>query len=163
MKGIYCIINLYTKERYIGLSSNIIKRKAEHYNDLKNNNHYNSHLQKSYNKYGKRNFKFLIIDSNKNYTIKDLSTLEILYISKYNSYKNGYNQTLGGQLGVKGLKHTKNTKIKITINNFKNKKIKINNVIYNSISEAKRSGIKTGRNLISQYCNDPLNKMYNFL
>ena len=59
--GIYCIENLKNGKRYIGQSVNLEKRKYEHFLALKGNNHFNSHLQNAYNKYGKNNFKFRIL------------------------------------------------------------------------------------------------------
>ena len=60
-KGIYCIINIYNNKIYIGQSSNILKRKKEHFITLKNGYHKNIHLQRAYNKYGKNNFIFKVL------------------------------------------------------------------------------------------------------
>ncbi len=60
-KGIYCIINIYNNKIYIGQSSNILKRKKEHFRTLKNGYHKNTHLQRAYNKYGKNNFIFKVL------------------------------------------------------------------------------------------------------
>lgn len=56
--GIYQIVNLVNGKRYIGSSDNLRKRKYNHFNRLKRGKHDNSYLQRSYNKYGKENFKF---------------------------------------------------------------------------------------------------------
>lgn len=42
-----------------------------------------------------------------------LNTLEVAYIKFYDSYKNGYNSSLGGE-GTLGFKHSKETKIKMS-------------------------------------------------
>lgn len=47
---IYFIKNLKTKYVYIGSTSHYQVRKDEHFEMLNNNNHYNSRLQKAYNK-----------------------------------------------------------------------------------------------------------------
>jgi group I intron endonuclease len=60
--GIYKIMNIITEHVYIGSSINIKARLASHASALKNNNHYNSHLQRSWNKYGKENFSTEIIE-----------------------------------------------------------------------------------------------------
>lgn len=60
--GIYCIYNLINKKQYIGSSINLKKRKAKHLSTLKNNTHDNDYLQKSYNKYGSKNFLFVILE-----------------------------------------------------------------------------------------------------
>ena len=56
--GIYKITNITNNKFYIGQSTDLSKRKSDHFYTLKNNCHCNFHLQSSYNKYGKKNFKF---------------------------------------------------------------------------------------------------------
>ena len=55
--------------------------------------------------------------------LKELNELESYYIEKYNSFKNGYNMTLGGE-GVRGIVFDENTKSKIreTLKKFYNNK-----------------------------------------
>lgn len=60
--GIYAITNIQTQKKYIGSSKNIEYRIYEHFSRLKNNSHRNSHLQNSYNKYGKKMFKWDILE-----------------------------------------------------------------------------------------------------
>lgn len=60
--GIYAIINVINGKKYIGQSSNLEKRKAIHFCSLDGNYHANRHLQNSYNKYGKENFEFKILE-----------------------------------------------------------------------------------------------------
>ena len=60
--GIYIITNLLNKKVYIGQSKNIYRRGILHRFQLNNNNHCNSHLQRSFNKYGKDNFSFEVIE-----------------------------------------------------------------------------------------------------
>lgn len=77
----------------------------------KNSSKYNYILYRAIRKYGKNNFKWEIIY--KNIPYNKLSDLEIKTIKKYNSYKNGYNQTLGGE-GTIGFKHSNKTKKKLS-------------------------------------------------
>ena len=99
MKGyIYFIINQVTLERYVGKTTNFTRRKNEHFEQLRNNNHINKKLQSSFNKYGEENFviqKISYDDSTK----EELNEQEIYYINKYDSFYNGFNLTLGGDGG----------------------------------------------------------------
>jgi group I intron endonuclease len=59
--GIYQIVNIINGKRYIGSAVNLRGRKVRHFANLKGGYHENNHLQKSYNKYKKENFKFEIL------------------------------------------------------------------------------------------------------
>ena len=96
MKGyiyrIYCEKN---QQSYIGQTTNLSQRKKTHFDKLERNNHPNPKLQNSYNKYGKdaflwQSWEFEITDR------LELDLLEINYISKFNSFENGFNLTPGG-------------------------------------------------------------------
>ena len=54
---------------------------------------YNYLLSRAFRKYGIENFSFEILEE---CSKEDLDDREIYYISKYDSYFNGYNQTTGG-------------------------------------------------------------------
>ena len=60
---------------------------------LKKNYHHNIHLQNAWNKYGEENFEFSIIEE---CHMDQLDQREIYWISKLNSYEDGYNLTSGG-------------------------------------------------------------------
>ncbi len=60
--GIYKIENLISKKSYIGQSKDIEVRWCTHRNNLNKSKHRNGHLQNSYNKYGKENFEFSILE-----------------------------------------------------------------------------------------------------
>jgi group I intron endonuclease len=72
MKGIYKIINLTNNKSYIGQTDNLTRRERQHFYDLKRNKHRNEHLQKSYNKYGKDNFIFQVIEYTENLGEREL-------------------------------------------------------------------------------------------
>ena len=103
MSGIYKITNLFNGSFYIGSSSDIERRFAQHFNDLRKNKHHSILLQRSVNKYGLENFIFEIID----YCNEDeLLTLEQFYID---TLQPDYNilKTAGSCLGVKRSDETK--------------------------------------------------------
>ena len=62
MIGIYRIKNLKNKKCYYGSSKNIEKRWRTHLNNLKNGKHHNTHLQRSWDKYGEDNFVFELVE-----------------------------------------------------------------------------------------------------
>lgn len=62
LSGIYKILNVKTNKFYIGSSFNLNKREKTHFDKLNKNDHGNPHLQKSFNKHGKDNFKFQVIE-----------------------------------------------------------------------------------------------------
>ena len=60
--GIYYIKNKINNNIYIGSSKNILHRFSQHKYSLCNNRHENPHLQSAFNKYGKKNFIFMILE-----------------------------------------------------------------------------------------------------
>ena len=91
--GIYCIKNLVNNKVYIGQSIDIDKRWYTHKSELNRNAHKNKKLQNAWNKYGSSQFEFRIL---KVCSKDELDNFEKYYIDFYDSYKNGYNQDLGG-------------------------------------------------------------------
>ena len=91
--GIYYIQNTVTKQLYIGQTSNLHKREIKHFSMLRNNSHFNNHLQRSFNKYGQENFKFGVIE----YCDKsNLLQFEKEYVDFYNAKEHGFNINDGG-------------------------------------------------------------------
>ena len=66
-------------------------------------------IENARKKYGPQSFKYEILETVSFETEKELSLalnkLEIFYIDKYNSYRKGYNNTIGGG-GANGYRHT---------------------------------------------------------
>lgn len=92
--GVYKIINLINDKCYVGGSVNLHKRKLKHLLDLKKNRHHNEHLQRSYNKYGRNNFKFEIIETcNSNWN--EIEILENKYIKLLNPEYNLIKKAFG--------------------------------------------------------------------
>src|SRR3989304_1436717 len=65
ISGIYKIINKTNGKYYVGSSNDIIGRWFTHKSQLNRNNHCNPHLQRAWNKYGKDNFEFIIVEEKK--------------------------------------------------------------------------------------------------
>lgn len=61
VSGIYTVTNSINGKMYIGYGKNVRKRLKWHSCLLTNNKHPNDRLQKSFNKYGKENFKFELL------------------------------------------------------------------------------------------------------
>lgn len=102
--GIYAIINNINNKRYIGLSKNIERRLNTHMKQLEDGKHPNFHLQKSYNKYGKENFDFSVIE----YCVAGkLQSREIYWITYFDSIRNGYNFLYGGKDEYSKIVHLK--------------------------------------------------------
>lgn len=120
MIGIYQILNTTNGKRYIGQSINIESRLSHHKEMLINNQHFNKHLQNSFNKYGLENFIFEVLEEcNK----EELSTRERYYIKLYNSMNEGYNKTSGGE-NIPGWQQSDEVRHKIS------EKLKVNNAMH---------------------------------
>ena len=101
---IYKIENLVNGKVYIGQTIRTFKvRKSQHLNELRNGVKRNVKLQSAWNKYGENNFIFSIIGS---FPVHQLDEIEIYYINKYDSFRNGYNMTTGGNQVMHNQKHT---------------------------------------------------------
>jgi group I intron endonuclease len=103
MIGIYKITNMVNRKVYIGQSTNIKRRWKDHKKDAfwENNPEYEYPLYRAMRKYGIDSFSFEVIEE---CSKEELNEKEKLYIAQYDSYKNGYNQTEGGDSGVHNLK-----------------------------------------------------------
>lgn len=114
--GVYLITNNINNKVYVGQTGRkdgFIGRWKQHIKNLNKNKHHSYHLQQSWNKYGKDNFEFSIleiIDKPENITdIKFASNYlipkEQYWMNYYNSsnYDKGYNSspTAGSNLGCK--------------------------------------------------------------
>lgn len=81
-QGIYAIVNTINNKIYIGSSIHLQKRYKEHMYQLKNNTHFNQHLQNSFNKYGKDAFKFIVLE----YINNDILKYEQKWIDFFPTY-----------------------------------------------------------------------------
>src|ERR1700761_7264227 len=114
--GIYKITNLVNGKMYIGSTAVLGERYEQHADKLNGKTHANKHLQSSFNKYGKDNFKWEIIvvierpDSIADDEFGDLITdCEQHYIDYYEVVEKGYNQRKIATSNL-GFKHSEESK-----------------------------------------------------
>lgn len=93
--GIYKITNTINGKSYIGQSTNIYKRWEREKADSRNvsSRSYEYPLMRAFRKYGIKNFNFEIIEECNN---EELNQREVYWIDYFDTFFNGYNQTLGG-------------------------------------------------------------------
>ena len=105
ISGIYKITNQINKQAYIGLSKDCLKRWSDHYSKSyhsQKQDDLDKPLYKAMRKYGRENFSFEIIEECNS---EELCEREIYWISYFDTYKNGYNATMGGDLPPEGAAH----------------------------------------------------------
>lgn len=108
---IYKITNLMNNKLYIGQTKKTIEERFRLHklDSLRTDRYcYNYPLYRAFRKYGFQNFKIELLEK---CSIKQLNEREIYWINFYNTYKKGYNQTLGGE-GSKKLEFDENEIIK---------------------------------------------------
>ena len=86
---IYKITNLINSKSYLGYTYQVEKRFTHHIRGYEN-----SSISTAIKKYGKDNFTFIVIEEGLGY--KQALKREVYWIKFFDSYCNGYNQTLGG-------------------------------------------------------------------
>ena len=102
MYWFYEILNRKNGLRYVGLTSNVVRREIRHFTDLKTGRHHNSFLQRDFNNQSADDFVFSVIMEKKDIDTKEAFKIEMELIEKYDSYRNGYNQNPGGTGGYIG-------------------------------------------------------------
>ena len=144
MIGIYKITNQINGKCYIGQSTNIHKRWNNHRSAYQNQNahEYNYYLYRAMRKYGIENFTFEVIEECKQ---SELNKRETYWIDYYDSYKNGYNLTNGGDNYAHVIKITEEILHKID-GYLMNTKLHMREIaeIFD-VSEEMIQGINTGR------------------
>ena len=93
---IYLITNVETGKQYVGQTTSPKVRKSTHFSEMKRGIHPNEQLQQTYDKHGRKSFVFNVIDECE--TLEDVLELEKFYVAKYDTFKNGYNMTQGGDI-----------------------------------------------------------------
>ena len=112
--GIYMIRNSQNGKCYVGQSDNVKRRVEAHERALRHNIHYNQYLQRSWNKYGYKNFEFVLLEECDK---ASLDEREIFYIDYFGSYRDGYNMNIGGNSN-RGYKYTDEDKQKMRDNHW---------------------------------------------
>jgi group I intron endonuclease len=111
---IYKATNTVNGKVYVGLTSmGLKKRKTKHLYEAKKKA-YNSAFHAAIRKNGVSKFLWEVID--KSDSMDDLYKKESYWISFFNSYKDGYNLTKGGE-GNLGYKYTDEDKMKVSLAN----------------------------------------------
>lgn len=97
ISGIYVVTNEINGKQYVGLSKDCLRRWHDHYSksykSMKKDD-LEKVLYKAMRKYGRDNFSFKIVEECPE---EELSSREIYWINKLDTYNNGYNETLGGE------------------------------------------------------------------
>lgn len=129
---VYKITNLINDRVYYGSTKDFTNRKKTHLENLFNKCHHNKHLQKDFDKYGARTFKFEIIK----YFEKEQEMLVYEY-QMINSKSNVYN-ILKTDYTMPLVKENKNVKVLVT---------KTNVLIVTKLTKKERNGIRTSKRL----------------
>ena len=147
--GIYTITNKINNKIYVGSSNNIETRFYEHKRTLYKNEHCNKLLQRSFNKYGKNNFIFEVLEE---YPEECCSNLELYWINVLDTKNRtkGYNINTPIKSFRLGIKHSIESinKIKSNRRNYKGdnnpnfgKKITEKSKLKNRLSQKSRKEI----------------------
>ena len=94
---VYKVTNMINGKVYIGKTESDLKvRRAGHYQSVKRGSESNFH--RALRKGNRNDFKWEIL--NEYNTKEDMNIAEVNYIKEYDTYKNGYNMTEGGDGGT---------------------------------------------------------------
>lgn len=113
--GIYMFRNKINDKKYIGQSINLYNRLTEHLYRISTKDVHTHVLYKAVQKYGIDNFEICVLTTfpPHDQLRKNLNLSEMIYIQFFDTYKNGYNSTLGGD-GVLSYKWSEESKKKLS-------------------------------------------------
>lgn len=93
MGNIYLIKNTINNKIYVGQTMRPVEERFKEH--LRKSDSIDTHLYRAMRKYGKENFYYEVIEDNLPYST--LLIQEQYWIEHYDSYNNGYNETVGGE------------------------------------------------------------------
>ena len=108
--GIYHIVNKVNGKYYVGSSNNVYHRWSRHRSQLNHNKYPNLHLQNAWNKYGVKNFSFILIAE----IPVDLLLENEQKILSGLVLRDTYNISPAAIAPMAGRKHTAETKLKMS-------------------------------------------------
>lgn len=174
MYYIYKITNSVNNKIYVGKSTRPVnERFKRHIRDALNHPNSRIHIQRAINKYGADKFQCQEIDTAK--TLEELSLKEMYWIKTLDSYKNGYNMTVGGEGGDTYSKLSENQlsdiKNKISLsnkgkNNGMSRSLKCKSVItgeehiFDTINACVKFFNMTGKGFVIKRANHELNYLW---
>lgn len=129
---VYKITNTINGKIYVGQTTNFYRRKKEHISRLKNNRHFNQHLQFAWNCYGEDTFQFDILEE---CSMNELNEKESYWIKILNTACKDYGYNISGQpynISNRNLKRNNNAAKIICLNNM---------CIYSSMFEVDESNL----------------------
>ena len=114
--GIYLITNVVNGKVYVGSSTNLKKRRNDHFSDLKRGRHGNPHLQSAYRKYGKDALSFQILEycSTEDLVIREDWWIDLLDAMNPDKGYNLLSADRRGANGMTGKKHSDETRAKMS-------------------------------------------------
>lgn len=138
MQGIYKVTCKINNKIYVGQSVNIEIRLKGHTKNHLNENlvDYNTKFYRALRKHGIENFTFEIIEEVKTKSL--MNDRETYWISRYDSFKNGYNSTSGGN------NVTDSGELHPNAKNSNNEILKLKNDLLNTTISQRDLGVKYG-------------------
>ena len=109
--GVYCILCKPTGKKYVGSAVNVPVRAREHRRLLRLNRHQNQYLQRAWNKYGEKAFRFLAIT----YCVPESCVAtEQYWMDEWRTAESDFGFNISPRAGSQlGFKHSKYSKEKI--------------------------------------------------
>ncbi len=95
---VYLITNTVNGKRYVGITASTFKQRKAQYKSAAKSTFEQRPITRAMRKYGFDKFKFEILNQTAQ-TFPELLALEEKYVAQFDTYRNGYNATPGGESG----------------------------------------------------------------